>query len=90
MFGGGFQGYTLGNIMSAAFWQAANTAHPEIGDQIAQGQFDTLHGWLRETIYQHGSKFTAAELVQRVTGAPLTIDPYIGYLTTKYGELYGL
>ena len=88
--GGGFQGYTLGNVMSAAFWQAANAAHPEIGDQIAQGQFDTLLGWLRTNIYQHGSKFTAAELVQRVTGAPLHIDPYIGYLKTKYGELYGL
>ncbi len=88
--GGGFQGYTLGNIMSATFWQAANAAHPQIGDQIAQGQFDTLHGWLRENIYQHGSKFTAAELVQRVTGAPLSIDPYIGYLQSKYGELYGL
>ncbi len=88
--GGGFQGYTLGNIMSAAFWRAANQAHPEIGDQIAQGQFSTLHGWLREHIYQHGSKFTAAMLVEQVTGAPLTIDPYIGYLKSKYGELYGL
>jgi carboxypeptidase Taq len=88
--GGSFQGYTLGNVMSAAFWQAAHAAHPEIGAQIGQGQFDTLHGWLRENIYQHGRKFTAAELVQRVTGAPLTIDPYIGYLKSKYGEMYGL
>ncbi len=88
--GGGFQGYTLGNIMSAAFWQAAQAAYPEIDDQIAQGQFDTLHGWLRQQIYQHGSKFTAPMLVEQVTGAPLTIDPYIGYLKSKYGELYGL
>lgn len=88
--GGGFQGYTLGNIMSAAFWRAATTAHPEIDDQMAQGQFTTLLGWLRANIYQHGSKWTAAELVQRVTGAPLSIEPYIGYLNTKFGELYGL
>lgn len=88
--GGGFQGYTLGNVMSAAFWQGANAAHPEIADQIGQGQFGTLLGWLRENIHRHGRKFTAAELVQRVTGAPLTIDPYIGYLKSKYGELYGL
>jgi carboxypeptidase Taq len=88
--GGGFQGYTLGNIMSAAFWRAAHAAHPEIDDQIAQGRFDTLHGWLREHIYQHGSKFTAAMLVEQVTGAPVTIDPYIGYLQAKYGELYRL
>jgi len=88
--GGGFQGYTLGNIMSAAFWQAAHAAHPEIDQQIAQGRFDTLLGWLRDQIHRHGSKFTAAELVQRITGAPLSIEPYMGYLQAKYGELYGL
>jgi carboxypeptidase Taq len=88
--GGGFQGYTLGNIMSALFFDQAVQAHPDIPDQIRQGQFDTLHGWLRQNIYQHGSKFTADELVQRITGGSLTIDPYIRYLRTKFGDLYTL
>ena len=39
---------------------------------------------------QHGSKFTASELVERVTGGPLSIEPYIRYLRGKYGELYTL
>ena len=30
------------------------------------------------------------ELVQRITGGPLRIEPYIKYLKTKYGELYKL
>ena len=88
--GGMFQGYTLGNIMSGQFYAAALQAHPEIPAEIARGQFGTLLGWLRENIYRHGSKFTASELVQRVTGGPLSIAPYIGYLRAKYGELYGL
>jgi carboxypeptidase Taq len=88
--GGSFQGYTLGNIMCGAFYAAALKAHPEISEQIAQGQFETLHTWLRDNIYQHGSKFTANELVERLTGAPLTITPYIDYLKTKYGEIYQL
>ncbi|MCA9977665.1 MAG: carboxypeptidase M32, partial [Anaerolineales bacterium] len=88
--GGGFQGYTLGNIMSALFFDTAVQAHPDIPAQISQGQFGTLHGWLKDNIYQHGSKFTANELIERVTGAPLTIQPYINYLHTKYGELYKL
>ncbi len=87
--GGSFQGYTLGNIMSALFYDQALAAHPTIPAEIAQGQFDTLHGWLRDNIYQHGSKFTANELVERVTGGPLTIGPYIGYLKQKFEELYG-
>jgi carboxypeptidase Taq len=88
--GGAFQGYTLGNIFSAQFYAAALRANPAIPDQIRRGEFSPLHEWLRENIYQHGRKFTASELVERVTGQPLTITPYIDYLKTKYGELYRL
>ncbi|NTW97772.1 MAG: carboxypeptidase M32 [Oscillochloris sp.] len=88
--GGGFQGYTLGNILSAQFFATARAAHPEIDAEIGQGQFGTLHGWLRQNIYRHGSKFTTDELVRRATGGPLDIGPYMAYLRGKYGELYSL
>jgi carboxypeptidase Taq len=88
--GGAFQGYTLGNILSAQFYQAALDARPEIPDEIAQGRFGTLLGWLREAIYCHGSKYSAPELVERVTGGPLQVGPYVDYLRGKYGELYQL
>ena len=88
--GGAFQGYTLGNIMSALFYNQALQAHPQIPDQISQGQFNTLHNWLSEHIYQHGSKFTALELIERTTGSGLTIKPYMRYLYQKYSQLYTL
>ncbi len=88
--GGQFQGYTLGNILSAQFYKAALAAHPEIPDQIAQGEFGALHGWLKDNVYRHGSKFTASELVERATGKSMTIEPYLEYLRAKYGELYPL
>ena len=88
--GGSFQGYTLGNILSAQFYQKALQAHPGIPDEIAQGQFGTLHTWLRENIYRLGSKYTAPELIERVTGGPMDVGPYISYLRIKYGELYDL
>ena len=88
--GGMFQGYTLGNILSAQFFEAALSAHPEIPAEMEEGKFGTLHDWLKENIYQHGSKFTATELVERLTGGPMSIEPYIRYLRTKYGELYEL
>ena len=90
LIGGAFQGYTLGNILSAQFYDAALKAHPEIPAETGQGKFDTLLGWLRENLYRHGSKFTAAEVVERATGSPLSIEPYIAYLTKKYGALYTL
>lgn len=84
LIGGAFQGYTLGNIMSALFYQQALLAHREIPSQIGRGEFGTLHGWLKDNIYRHGSKYTADELVKRVTGGPLTIEPYVAYLRGKF------
>jgi len=49
--GGAFQGYTLGNILSAQVYETALKAHPEIPGEIAQGKFGTLHGWLKENLY---------------------------------------
>jgi carboxypeptidase Taq len=88
--GGGFQGYTIGNVLSAQFYAAALGAHPEIPGEIARGEFATLHGWLRDNIYRHGRKFRPDELVRRATGSPLRIAPYIAYLRGKYGALYRL
>jgi carboxypeptidase Taq len=88
--GGMFQGYTLGNIMSAQFFDAALQAHPEITSEMEAGEFGALHRWLVDNIYQHGSKYTASELLERITGGQLSIEPYIRYLRNKYGELYEL
>ena len=90
MVGGMFQGYTLGNLMSAQFFDAALKANKEIPQQIEQGNFDLLHDWLKQNIYQHGRKYTAAELIEQATGKPLSIDPFISYIKQKFGELYAL
>ena len=86
--GGMFQGYTLGNILSAQFFNAALQAHPEIPAEMRAGKFETLQRWLVDNLYQYGSTFTADEIVQRATGSPLSIAPYMDYLRQKYGELY--
>lgn len=88
--GGAFQGYTLGNIFSAQVFEAATAAHPEIEAEMGQGQFGTLRAWLTENIYRHGSKYTASEIIQRVTGGGLQSEPLIRYLRGKYGALYQL
>jgi carboxypeptidase Taq len=89
LIGGAFQGYTLGNILAAQFYAKARSERPEIADEIKGGAFGTLHGWLRENIYQHGSKYTAPELIARTVGK-LDITPYVAYLREKYGTLYHL
>jgi carboxypeptidase Taq len=88
--GGQFQSYTIGNILSAQFYGAALKAHPDIPQEIASGEFATLYTWLRKNLYQHGSKFPPNVLVERVTGAAMSIGPYLDYLRDKYGALYRL
>jgi len=88
--GGVFQGYTLGNILSAHFFAEAVKANPGIPGEIRNGEFATLRRWLTEAIYRHGAKYTAPELVKRVTGGDLTIEPYLDYLWGKFQPLYGL
>jgi carboxypeptidase Taq len=88
--GGSFQSYSIGNILSAQFYDAAVRAHPTIPTEIKLGQFNTLHSWLKSNIYTHGRKFGVDALVQRATGKPMQIEPYIAYLKTKYGALHDL
>ena len=88
--GGAFQSYTIGNILSAQFFAAATTAHPEISSEIANGQFGTLHGWLTNNLYEQGRALGPDETIARSTGSAMTMAPYLAYLRTKYGELYRL
>ena len=87
---GYFPTYALGNVLSLQFYQCILRDIPDLSDQISQGEFGTLLGWLRKHIHQHGSKFPPQELVQRVTGEAMNPEPFIDYVKAKYGELYGI
>lgn len=88
--GGMFQCYTLGNIMAAQIYAAAETNNPTLSDQIEQGEFSRLHTWLKENIYQHGRTISAERLLQQCCGGPISIEPLISYLNNKFGPLYNI
>jgi carboxypeptidase Taq len=87
---GYFPTYAIGTILSLQLYGAATEEHPEISDAMLQGDFDSLRSWLTEHVYQHGRKYLPNELIERATGRPLEIGPYMAYLTSKFGEIYGL
>ena len=76
--------------LSAQFYAAVVKAHPDIPSEIGVGELSRLHAWLREHLYQHGHKFRPHEVVERTTGGPMSIKPFLAYLRAKYGELYQL
>lgn len=87
---GYFSTYALGNLVSAQLWETINEDIPDLEKQFRQGDFSQLLGWLREKIHQHGQKYEPQTLVQNITGSKITPEPYVKYLTKKYGEIYGL
>lgn len=88
--GGAFQGYTLGNILSAQLYETACHALPEIPEQLSAGEFGTLYTWTRENIHRHGRRYDPVQLIERVCGQKLETAPYLRYLERKYSDLYGI
>ena len=87
---GYFPTYALGNLASVQLWDKMLEEHPNVPDEIAQGKFDTILGWMHEKVHQYGNKFEPQEIMLKATGSKITPEPYIQYLKTKYGEIYDL
>ncbi len=87
---GYFPTYSLGNLYAAQFFQAADKELGGLDKQFAAGQFEPIRNWLREKIHRPGQCYTADELIQRVTGKPLSHQALMQHLRGKFGPLYGL
>ncbi len=87
---GYFPTYTLGNLYASQFFATADQELGGLHGQFARGEFRPLRDWLREKIHRHGQRYSAAELVKRVTGRELSSGPLLTDLREKYGELYGI
>ena len=87
---GYFPTYALGNLYAAQFFAQANKDLGDLHAQFRRGEFGALREWLRDKIHRFGKRYSAAELVERITGKPLSHEDLIGQLSAKYGELYEL
>lgn len=85
--GGRFQMYTIGNLVAAQLYRAALEDHPEIVEEMSYGEFGTLLRWLTDRVYSHGAKYDADELLEQVTGAPMSVAPFVEYLREKYTHI---
>ncbi|RQH03359.1 carboxypeptidase M32 [Natrarchaeobius oligotrophus] len=87
---GYFPTYSLGSVLAAQLYAAAEAELGPFEDDIREGEFDDLNGWLRENVHQHGKRYTTPELIERATGEAFTADYFLEYVESKYGELYDL
>ena len=88
--GGAFQGYTLGNVMAAQFYEAAardlagRDGGVDLDRCVAAGDFAPLHAWLREHVHRHGRSRPVGRLLRDATGHDLDVRPYLAYLERKH------
>jgi carboxypeptidase Taq len=87
---GYFPTYTLGNLYACQFFAQAERDLGGLAESFARGEFAPLTQWLRDMIHRHGQCYSAAELVQKVTGKPLSPEPLMTHLRGKLAPLYGL
>lgn len=85
---GYFPTYALGNLYAAAIMNQAKKEIPGLEDQIRNGNLLPLREWLREKIHSKGGRLFAGELIQDLTGSPLSAKPFLDYLEKKYCEIY--
>ncbi len=87
---GYFPTYTLGNVIAAQLWDKIHEDIPDLQTQIEQAKFADLLTWLKDNLHKHGSKYEPLELLERVTGSGVDVEPYLQYLESKFGEIYSL
>jgi carboxypeptidase Taq len=87
---GSFPSYLLGNLYGAQLFERALQDMPDLPHQFARGEYLPLLAWYRTNLHAHGRKFTPKEMIQRLTGKPLSVEPWARYVKGKFGEIYGV
>jgi len=85
---GYFPTYALGNIYSG---QLLNKLEKDVSNwknQIAKGDFQSIKKWLTENVHHYGNLYDPAELIKKITGKQINVNPYLQYLDKKYSWIY--
>jgi len=81
---GYFPCYSLGAMYAAQWFAAMRRATPDLDARIGRGDFAPVFDWLRERIWNAGSRWTTDELVLRASGEPLNPAHFKAHLEARY------
>jgi carboxypeptidase Taq len=84
---GYFPSYALGHLISAQLSEAMTAAMGPIEARVAAADEAALRAWLGEHVWPLGRSVNGEELVQRVTGRPLSAQPFLDHLRSKVDGL---
>ncbi|MBI5596711.1 MAG: carboxypeptidase M32 [Elusimicrobia bacterium] len=81
---GYFPTYVLGNLYGAQLYAKFKEETPSWDARLARGELTVLTRWLQRTVYRHGRRWPAAELVRRAPGAEPSAEPFLAHLRSRY------
>lgn len=87
---GYFPTYTLGNLMSAQLYAAAERDLGDLDAAFARGEFAPLLGWLREKIHHPAGFQEPDELIERASGKSLDTADLLAHLRRTAEAVYPL
>jgi carboxypeptidase Taq len=82
---GYFPSYALGCLIAAQLWEAIEAAIGPREDALRVGEVAPIQTWLAENVHRYGRRLDTLELVQRATGAELTVQPFLRYVAPLAG-----
>ena len=82
---GYFPTYTLGAVIAAQLYQAAQQQMAGLDDAIRGGEFEVLLDWQRRHVHGRGRSLPTLRLVQEASGAELASTAFLGHLRRRYG-----
>ncbi|MCS7119918.1 MAG: carboxypeptidase M32 [Nitrososphaerota archaeon] len=81
---GYFPSYALGNIYGGQILEALVKDIPDWKTLIAEGKIRPIIEWLARNIYAWGNLYDPTDLIKKITGRDLQVEPYLRYLTEKH------
>ncbi|WP_460124496.1 carboxypeptidase M32 [Stetteria hydrogenophila] len=84
---GYFPTYTLGNLVAAMIWKAADASLGGLYRLVEEARFSEVREFLRERIHRWGSTYEPKVLVEKALGEPVNSERFNEYITWKYVEL---
>src|SRR5690606_2512914 len=83
---GYFPSYAMGAVIAGQLFESLRAEVPDLQGRIERGEFSVVTGWLTEHVHQAGARLSSAELVEAITGRPLSAAPALRYLEARYLE----
>ncbi len=83
---GYFPSYALGCLIAAQLWEAIERSTGSREDDLRRGDVAAIQGWLGERVHRYGRRLDTLPLIEHATGGPLTIEPFLRYVTPLAGR----